>query len=105
MFRLSILSLILCLSACSQKNNPAATPDCTWSILKQRCYPVHARADIKIQQGERFIYALLSEDKQQAEVFTDAYRGLMFAVKGGYRSSDGTYMLQFDGQTWRWRSR
>lgn len=80
----------------------------SWSQLRQECLPLAEVADIQFHDSEpqgAVVYALLSEDRQQAELFAADIQGslLLEAVKGGYRSVDGRHYLQRQDNVWRLR--
>lgn len=78
----------------------------SYSFVKKECVQVFNVADIKLddpQNSTQAVYVILSEDKQQAEVFaTDLPDNtLLNVVKGGYASKDGKVRLIKNGQQWK----
>ncbi|MDO4436214.1 MAG: hypothetical protein Q4B71_07380 [Cardiobacteriaceae bacterium] len=74
-----------------------------WSELRQACLLVIQEAEIHLPEA----YVVLGEDYSQAELLGlnfSEQSALLESVKGGYRSRDGRYFLQTDGQgNWRLR--
>lgn len=115
-----ILTLVSTITACSATSDVPMlgsqhdSDDCissagySYSILKQRCVQPFAIAEIKLPDPNNntlAVYVILSEDRQQAEVFaTDlAPNILLDVVKGGYVSKDGKVRLLKYGQDWQLR--
>lgn len=86
-----------CLSAAGQ----------TWSYLKQQCWQTFSAADIRFDQphnGTTYrVAVILSDDRQQAEVFAIDVppHTILTAVKGGYVSADGRLRLLNTARGWR----
>lgn len=105
-----LLLMSALLSACSLSNdaqlNCLSADTHKWSLLRQQCLPLSEMIKISDSEHEgRFVYVLLAEDFQHAEVFfVEPQERLLFqAVKGGYRSIDGHYYLQRQSGYWRLR--
>ncbi|MFB2537779.1 MULTISPECIES: hypothetical protein [unclassified Acinetobacter] len=78
----------------------------TWSVVKNQCVQLSRVADIRVQKpndASSTVYAILSDDKQQAEIFgANLPEGTMFdAVKGGYMSKDGQLRLMNTPSGWK----
>lgn len=113
-----ILSLFIFLlgSACFQ-NQPAVgnhrdANGCiigageTWSVLKSACVQPFNEAEIKIpdpNNPNHAIYAMISPDRQLAEVFSAHYQGILESTKGGFSNVD--YVLQLRNNQWVFRSK
>lgn len=87
-----------CLSAAGQ----------SYSFLKKACVQVFDVADIKLTDPNNetlAVYAILSEDKSQAEVFGANLpeNTVLDAVKGGYASKDGKTRLVKSKKGWKLR--
>lgn len=86
-----------CLSAAGQ----------TWSSLKQQCVQTFNVADIRFDQQKNAttysVDVILSDDRQQAEVFAIDVppNTILTAVKGGYVSADGNLRLLNTDRGWR----
>ena len=80
----------------------------SYSYLKKACVQVFDVADIKLDDPAnktQAVYGILSEDKQQVEVF--AYdlpeNTILEVVKGGYVSKDGKVRLMKTKNSWKIR--
>lgn len=79
----------------------------TWSYLKQQCVQTFNIADIRLEEvvnGTSYgIYVILSEDKQQAEVFSVSLpkKTILKAVKGGFISDDNKIRLIKHTDGWK----
>ena len=103
--RLLLAALALCAcTAAPQTGGDTDAHGCqpsagrTWSQLKQRCVQVFNAADIRVpdpNNGTLAVYAILSPDRQSAEVFAAdlPHPALFTAVKGSYVSADGRARL------------
>lgn len=82
-----------------------------WSELKQQCVQIFNIADIELADPKNntlAAYVILSDDKQQAELFWTSYeqKGIMLdVVKGGYLSKDNKVMLIKTADGWSIRER
>ncbi len=120
----SLLLSTLMLTACSQKNlsqSPIIGGDTDahgclasagqqYSFVKQACVQVFDVADIKLDDPMNdtlAVYAILSDDRMQAELFWASHGGdksiLMDVVKGGYVSKDGKIRLIRQNNHWQLR--
>lgn len=111
-----IIFSALLLSACIQ-NQPAVGVQrdqngCivgageTWSVLKSACVQPFNEAEIKIPDSNNpnhAIYAMISPDRQLAEVFSAHYQGILESTKGGFSNAD--YVLQLRNNQWVFRSK
>ena len=80
----------------------------SYSYLKKACVQVFDVADIKLDDPAnktQAVYGILSEDKQQVEVFvSDLPENTMLeVVKGGYVSKDGKVRLMKTKNSWKIR--
>ena len=80
----------------------------SYSYLKKACVQVFDVADIKLDDPAnktQEVYGILSEDKQQVEVFASALpeNTILEAVKGGYVSKDGKVRLMKTKKSWKIR--
>lgn len=81
--------------------------DFTWSKLRQQCVRVFNVADIQLSEtikGVTYnIDVILSEDKQQAEIFAVSVpkNTILQAVKGGYISDDNKIRLMNTSKGWK----
>ena len=80
----------------------------SYSYLKKACVQVFDVADIKLDDPAnktQAVYGILSEDKQQVEVFTsDLPENTILDVgKGGYVSKDGKVRLMKTQNSWKIR--
>ena len=80
----------------------------SYSYLKKACVQVFDVADIKLDDPTnktQAVYGILSEDKQQVEVFaSDLPENMILeAVKGGYVSKDGKVRLMKTKKSWKIR--
>ena len=80
----------------------------SYSYLKKACVQVFDVADIKLDDPAnktQAVYGILSEDKQQVEVFaSDLPENTMLeVVKGGYVSKDGKVRLMKTKKSWKIR--
>lgn len=97
--------LILGLMACGGREQKpcVGSSDYQWSALRQACLRVTQEAEIRLPEA----YVVFGEDRSQAELLGldfSEQSALLESVKGGYRSRDGRYFLQTDGQgNWRLR--
>ena len=80
----------------------------SYSYLKKACVQVFDVADIKLDDPAnktQAVYGILSEDKQQVEVFaSDLPENMILeVVKGGYVSKDGKVRLMKTKKSWKIR--
>ena len=80
----------------------------SYSYLKKACVQVFDVADIKLDDPAnktQTVYGILSEDKQQVEVFASDLpeNTILEAVKGGYVSKDGKVRLMKTKNSWKIR--
>lgn len=80
----------------------------SYSYLKKACVQVFDVADIKLDDPAnktQAVYGILSEDKQQVEVFaSDLPENMILdVVKGGYVSKDGKVRLMKTKNSWKIR--
>ena len=80
----------------------------SYSYLKKACVQVFDVADIKLDapaNKTQAVYGILSEDKQQVEVFaSDLPENMILeVVKGGYVSKDGKVRLMKTKKSWKIR--
>ncbi|QOF68970.1 hypothetical protein IFE17_09755 [Actinobacillus sp. GY-402] len=118
MKKLVILTLATLLMACSNTNNDVmvgGTVDAhgcnpstgaSYSFIKKECVQVFNVADIKLPDPTNdtlAVYVILSEDKQQAEIFGANLpeNTILESVKGGYVSKDRAVRLNKDGTGWK----
>ena len=79
-----------------------------YSYLKKACVQVFDVADIKLDDPAnktQAVYGILSEDKQQVEVFASDLpeNTILEVVKGGYVSKDGKVRLMKTKKSWKIR--
>ena len=77
----------------------------SYSYLKKACVQVFDVADIKLDDPAnktQAVYGILSEDKQQVEVFASDLpeNTILDVVKGGYVSKDGKVRLMKTKKSW-----
>ena len=77
----------------------------SYSYLKKACIQVFDVADIKLDDPAnktQTVYGILSEDKQQVEVFASDLpeNTILEVVKGGYVSKDGKVRLMKTKKSW-----
>ena len=80
----------------------------SYFYLKKACVQVFDVADIKLDDPAnktQTVYGILSEDKQQVEVFASDLpeNTILEAVKGGYVSKDGKVRLMKTKKSWKIR--
>ena len=80
----------------------------SYSYLKKACVQVFDVADIKLDDPAnktQAVYGILSEDKQQVEVFASDLpeNTVLDVVKGGYISKDGKVRLMKTKTSWKIR--
>ena len=80
----------------------------SYSYLKKACVQVFDVADIKLDDPAnktQAVYGILSEDKQQVEVFASDLpeNTILEVVKGGYVSKDGKVRLMKTKNSWNIR--
>ena len=80
----------------------------SYSYLKKACVQVFDVADIKLDDPAnktQAVYGILSEDKQQVEVFASDLpeNTVLDVVKGGYISKDGKVRLIKTKKSWKIR--
>ena len=80
----------------------------SYSYLKKACVKVFDVADIKLDDPAnktQAVYGILSEDKQQVEVFASDLpeNTILDVVKGGYVSKDGKVRLMKTKKSWKIR--
>ena len=80
----------------------------SYSYLKKACVQVFDVADIKLDDPAnktQAVYGILSEDKQQVEVFASDLpeNTILEVVKGGYVSKDGKVRLMKTNKNWKIR--
>lgn len=80
----------------------------SYSYLKKACVQVFDVADIKLDDPAnktQAVYGILSEDKQQVEVFASDWpeNTILEVVKGGYVSKDGKVRLMKTKKSWKIR--
>ena len=80
----------------------------SYSYLKKACVQVFDVADIKLDDPAnktQAVYGILSEDKQQVEVFASDLpeNTILEVVKGGYVSKDGKVRLMKTKNSWKIR--
>ena len=80
----------------------------SYSYLKKACVQVFDVADIKLDDPAnktQAVYGILSEDKQQVEVFASDMpeNTILEVVKGGYVSKDGKVRLMKTKKNWKIR--
>ena len=80
----------------------------SYSYLKKACVQVFDVADIKLDDPAnktQAVYGILSEDKQQVEVFASDLpeNTILDVVKGGYASKDGKVRLMKTKNSWKIR--
>ncbi|MBS6009046.1 MAG: hypothetical protein KH943_04560 [Haemophilus parahaemolyticus] len=78
----------------------------SYSYLKKACVQVFNVADIKLDDPAnktQAVYGILSEDKQQIEVFSSDLpeNTVLDVVKGGYVSKDGKVRLMKTKKSWK----
>ena len=78
----------------------------SYSYLKKACVQVFDVADIKLDDPAnktQTVYGILSEDKQQVEVFASDLpeNTILDVVKGGYVSKDGKVRLMKTKTSWK----
>ena len=80
----------------------------SYSYLKKACVQVFDVAEIKLgdpANKTQAVYGILSEDKQQVEVFASDLpeNTILDVVKGGYVSKDGKVRLMKTKNSWKIR--
>ena len=80
----------------------------SYSYLKKACVQVFDVADIKLDDPAnktQAVYGILSEDKQQVEVFASDLpeNTILDVVKGGYVSKDSKVRLMKTKKSWKIR--
>ena len=80
----------------------------SYSYLKKACVQVFDVTDIKLDDPAnktQAVYGILSEDKQQVEVFASDLpeNTILEVVKGGYVSKDGKVRLMKTKKSWKIR--
>lgn len=80
----------------------------SYSYLKKACVQVFDVVDIKLDDPAnktQAVYGILSEDKQQVEVFASDLpeNTILEVVKGGYVSKDGKVRLMKTKNSWKIR--
>ena len=80
----------------------------SYSYLKKACVQVFDVAEIKLDDPAnktQAVYGILSEDKQQVEVFASDLpeNTILEVVKGGYVSKDGKVRLMKTKNSWKIR--
>lgn len=80
----------------------------SYSYLKKSCVQVFDVADIKLDDPAnktQAVYGILSEDKQQVEVFASDLpeNTILDVIKGGYVSKDGKVRLMKTKKSWKIR--
>ena len=80
----------------------------SYSYLKKACVQVFDVADIKLDDPAnktQAVYGILSEDKQQVEVFASDLpeNTILEVVKGGYVSKDSKVRLMKTKNSWKIR--
>ena len=80
----------------------------SYSYLKKSCVQVFDVADIRLDNPAnktQAVYSILSEDKQQVEVFASDLpeNTILEVVKGGYVSKDGKVRLMKTKKSWKIR--
>ena len=80
----------------------------SYSYLKKACVQVFDVAEIKLgdpANKTQAVYGILSEDKQQVEVFASDLpeNTILEVVKGGYVSKDGKVRLMKTKNSWKIR--
>ena len=80
----------------------------SYSYLKKACVQVFDVANIKLDDPAnktQAVYGILSEDKQQVEVFASDLpeNTILDVVKGGYVSKDGKVRLMKTKTSWKIR--
>lgn len=80
----------------------------SYSYLKKACVQVFDVADIKLDDPAnktQAVYGILSEDKQQVEVFASDLpeNTILEVVKGGYVSKGGKVRLMKTKKSWKIR--
>ena len=80
----------------------------SYSYLKKACVQVFDVADIKLDDPAnktQAVYGILSEDKQQVEVFASDLpeNTILDVIKGGYVSKDGKVRLMKTKKSWKIR--
>ena len=80
----------------------------SYYYLKKACVQVFDVADIKLDDPAnktQAVYGILSEDKQQVEVFASDLpeNTILEVVKGGYVSKDGKVRLMKTKKSWKIR--
>ena len=80
----------------------------SYSYLKKACVQVFDVADIKLDDPAnktQAVYGILSEDKQQVEVFASDLpeNTILDVIKGGYVSKDGKVRLMKTKNSWKIR--
>ena len=80
----------------------------SYSYLKKACVQVFDVADIKLDDPAnktQAVYGILSEDKQQVEVFASDLpeNTILYVVKDGYVSKDGKVRLMKTKKSWKIR--
>ncbi|WP_370765992.1 hypothetical protein [Haemophilus sp.] len=80
----------------------------SYSYLKKACVQVFDVAEIKLDDPAnktQAVYGILSEDKQQVEVFSSDLpeNTILEVVKGGYLSKDGKVRLMKTKTSWKIR--
>ena len=80
----------------------------SYSYLKKACVQVFDVADIKLDDPAnktQAVYGILSEDKQQVEVFASDLpeNTILDVIKGGYVSKDGKVRLIKTKKSWKIR--
>ncbi|OOH90780.1 hypothetical protein BMT54_03880 [Pasteurellaceae bacterium 15-036681] len=114
---LSSAILALILTACTHTQTSSINENskdlhgCTsanqsYSFLKQTCVKLFEIADIKLTDPTNHTlsaYVLLSEDKQQAEIFAldIPENTILDVVKGGYLSKDNKIRLIKTANSWK----
>lgn len=117
-------ALAFLLMACHSPTNPTSTTPspiggqtdqhgcvsstgATWSVLKNQCVKAFDVADIRLSETVNGttsgVYVILSDDRQQAEVFAVSLPKpiILTAVKGGYVSDDNKIRLLNTAQGWK----
>lgn len=89
-------------------HNCIASAGQSWSQLRQECVQVFDVADIRLSDPDNktlAIYAILSPDKQQAEVFKADFNApqIFDVVKGGYVSKDRSMRLLKTQSGWAFK--
>jgi len=122
-FYRKLVKFAMILTACSNAQSQAEMPtvggqtdahSClpsagqSYSYLRKACVQVFDVADIKLDDPAnktQAVYGILSEDKQQVEVFAADLpeNTILDVVKGGYVSKDGKVRLMKTKKSWKIR--